>query len=84
MQLLQGAALGMEDRIRDAIFAQFAEKSGRNSPAVVAEKPLPDVKTVWLRAVEALPAPAKAPDDSPDSLFATLADRQELLNLFRW
>jgi hypothetical protein len=82
----------MEDTVRDAIFAQFAEKSGRNSPAEEAAKPLPDMKTAWLRAVEALPAPAKAPDgradDGPDvstdALFATLDDRQELLNLFRW
>jgi hypothetical protein len=91
LRLLQGAALRMEDGVLEAFFAQFANKAGSNSPAAptttspaAAPKSLPDVKTAWLRTVEALPAPKVVSDDIPDDFFATLDDRQELLNLFRW
>jgi hypothetical protein len=92
MRLLQGAALLMEDGALAAFFAPFANPSGGNSPApasgpisggAAAPKSLPDVKTVWLRAVEALPAPRNVQDDSLDAVFDTLNGRQELLNLFR-
>jgi hypothetical protein len=92
-RLLQGAALRMADAVLDALFAPLATKSGANSPAAAptstsaaaAPMSLPDVKTAWLRAVEALPAPATTRgEDSPDAFFATLDGRQELLNLFRW
>jgi hypothetical protein len=93
MRMVQGAALRMQDAVLDAVFAQFANPSGGNSPAAAsattsggaaASKPLPDVKTAWLRAVEALPAPKVVSEDSPDDLFATPDGRQDLLNLFRW
>jgi hypothetical protein len=92
LRLLQGAAIQLEDQVIDALFAQFANKSGSNSPAVASSvtsggaspNSLPDVKTAFLRAVEALPAPKVTSDDNPDFLFATLDDRQALLNLFRW
>ena len=92
MRLLLGAALRMEDQVLDAFFAQFAHNSGGNRPAAASAttsatsppQSLPDVKTAWLRAVEALPAPKPVSDDSPDAVFATLDGRQELLNLFRW
>jgi hypothetical protein len=91
LRLLQGAALQMEDGVLAAVFAPLANQSGGNRPAVSAPTSagaalmsLPDVKTAWLRAVEALPAPRNVPDDSPDAAFATLEGRQELLDLFRW
>jgi hypothetical protein len=92
MRLLQGAAIRLEDQVLDALFSQFANKSGSNSPVTAsavtsggaASNSLPDVKTGFLRAMEALPAPNVVSDDNPDFMFATLDDRQALLNLFRW